>query len=189
MTTAQCATTLTFGRIPVRILGLLGGAALAFTATPGAAQVSDAILLNILRECAKIDDLSARLSCYDTNIRTASTSSVPGQAPAPQGGAAPVSPSAAGGFGADSIRTQERFNPERNGTSEISARVSAVREREPGVYLVTLDSGAEWLFAESTNRSFVPPRRGETVEIERGALGGYLMVVGRQQAVRVTRIK
>jgi hypothetical protein len=64
-----------------------------------------------------------------------------------------------------------------------------VREREPGVYLVTLDSGAEWLFTESTDRGFTPPRRGGTVEIKRGALGGYLMVIGRQQGVRVTRIK
>jgi hypothetical protein len=64
-----------------------------------------------------------------------------------------------------------------------------VGEREPGVYLVTLDSGPQWLFTESTDRSFVPPRQGDTVEIQRGALGGYLMVVGRQQAVRVVRIK
>lgn len=165
---------------------------MALTAAPGAAQVDDAIVLNIMRECAKIDDPTARLSCYDNNIRNAGAApraAAPGQAPAPQGGAALAAPNAPGGFGADAIRTPERFDPGRNGASEISARVSAVREREPGVYLVTLDSGAQWLFSESTGRGFVPPREGGTVEIQRGALGGYLMVVGRQQAVRVTRIK
>jgi hypothetical protein len=165
---------------------------MALIATPAAAQVDDSIVLNIMRECAKIDDPTARLACYDNNIRSAGgapRATMPGQVPAPQGGAAPVAPNAPGGFGADSIRTQERFDPGRNGASEISARVSAVREREPGVYLVTLDSGAQWLFTESMGRTFAPPRQGQTVEIQRGALGGYLMVVGRQQGVRVTRIR
>ena len=187
MITAQRATT----RISGRLLGLLGGTALALTATPVAAQVNDAIVINIMRECAKIADPTARLACYDNNIRTAGASprSVPGAMPTPSGSGAPVAPNAPGGFGADDIRTPERFDPARNGASEISARVSAVREREPGVYLVTLENGAQWLFAESTNRAFAPPRQGGTVEIQRGALGGYLMVVGRQQGVRVTRIK
>jgi hypothetical protein len=188
MITAQPATPGNYSRI----LAVLGGAAMAIVATPAAAQVNDSIIVNIMRECAKVDDPSARLACYDNNIRSAGATpraSVPGQVPAPQGGGAPVAPNAAGGFGADDVRTPERFNPERNGASEITARVSAVREREPGVYLVTLDSGAEWLFTESTGREFTPPRRGGTVQIQRGALGGYLMVVGRQQAVRVTRIK
>lgn len=188
MTTAQRATSGNYGRI----LGLLGGATMAIVATPAAAQVNDSIIVNIMRECAKVDDPSARLACYDNNIRSAGATpraTVPGQIPAPQGGAAPVAPGAAGGFGAEAVRTPERFNPERNGASEITARVSAVREREPGVYLVTLDSGAEWLFTESTGRDFTPPRRGGTVEIQRSALGGYLMVVGRQQGVRVTRVK
>lgn len=187
MITAQRATT----RISGRLLGLLGSTALALTAAPAAAQVNDAIVLNIMRECAKIDDPTARLACYDNNIRAAGTnpSSVPGRAPIPQGGGAPVAPNAPGGFGADAIRTPERFDPGRNGPTEISARVSTVREREPGVYLVTLDSGAQWLFTESMGRDFAPPRQGETIEIQRGALGGYLMVVGRQQGVRVTRVK
>jgi hypothetical protein len=164
---------------------------MALVATPAAAQVDDSIVLNIMRECAKIDDPTARLACYDNNIRAAGAnpSSVPGAMPAPSGSAAPVAPNAPGGFGAEDIRTPERPDPARSGASEISARVSAVREREPGVYLVTLDNGAQWLFTESAGRTFVPPRRGGTVEIQRGALGGYLMVVGRQQAVRVTRIK
>jgi hypothetical protein len=152
--------------------------------------VDDSIIVNIMRECAKVEDPSARLACYDNNIRNAGATpraTVPGQIPAPQGGAAPAASNAPGGFGADAVRTPERFDPERNGASEITARVSAVRER--GVYLVTLDSGAEWLFTESTDRGFTPPRRGGTVEIKRGALGGYLMVIGRQQGVRVTRIK
>ncbi len=64
-----------------------------------------------------------------------------------------------------------------------------MRERQPGVYLVTLDGGAQWLFAESTNRSYLPPKRGDTIRLEHGALGSYMMVVNHQQGVKVTRVK
>jgi hypothetical protein len=174
---------------------VLAGAAAAFAAAPATAQVSDQIVVNIMRECAKIDDPTARLACYDNNIRAAggNPSSVPGQMSAPRGGGggAVVEPRSAGGFGADDLRARsdERFDPARNGASEISAQVTAVAERQPGVYLVTLGSGAQWLFSESVGRDYRPPSRGETVEIQRGALGSYLLVAGRQQGVRVTRVK
>jgi len=172
---------------------LLAAAAAAVAAPPAMAQVSDNIVLNIMRECARIDDPTARLACYDNNIRAAGANpnSVPGQMPAPSGGAAVLQPNTPGGFGADDLRTQspERFDPNRNGASEISAQVAQVTERQPGTYLVTLSNGAQWLFAESVSSNYRAPRRGQTVEIERGALGSYLMVVDRQQGVRVTRVK
>lgn len=172
---------------------LLAGACLAATALPATAQVSDEIVLNIMRECAKIDDPTARLACYDNNIRTAggSPSAVPGQMATPSGSGAVFQPSAPGGFGADDLRARspERFDPGRNGPSEVAARVSQARERQPGVYLVTLEDGAQWLFAETVSSSFRPPRPGESVQIQRGALGSYLMVVEKQQGVRVTRVR
>ena len=54
---------------------------------------------------------------------------------------------------------------------------------------MTLSNGAQWLFTESVSGNYRAPRRGQTVEIQRGALGSYLMVVDRQQGVRVSRIK
>jgi hypothetical protein len=174
---------------------LLTGAAVAVSAPPAVAQVPDAVTINILRECAKIDDPTARLACYDNNIRAtgANPRSIPGQMARPNGGGAVLAPNSPGGFGADDIKAPERFHPYGNessrGPEEITTRVSAVAEREPGVYLVTLDSGAKWLFAESTSRSYQPPKRGDTVRIEHGALGSYMLVVNHQQGVKVTRVK
>jgi hypothetical protein len=36
---------------------------------------------------------------------------------------------------------------------------------------------------------FRPPEAKETVTIRKGALGGYLMEVGKQASVRVTRVR
>jgi hypothetical protein len=172
-----------------RAIVLLSGAALA--AAPAVAQVPPDITLNIMRECAKIDDPTARLACYDNNIRAAGANprSIPGQMARPNGGGAVANPNAPSGFGADDLRTQspERFAPP--GAKEISTTVAEARERQPGIYLVTLASGAQWLFAEGVSKTYSPPRKGDTVRIERGALGSYLMMVGKQAGVKVTRIK
>jgi hypothetical protein len=180
-----------------RAILLFAGAAMAASATPTFAQVNDGIVLNIMRECAKIDDPTARLACYDNNIRAAGGNphSVPGQMPRPNGGGAVASPNAPAGFGADDLRAQspDRFNQygpnSSGGPREISSTVAAARERQPGVYLVTLSTGAQWLFAESVTRSYRPPRKGDAVRVEHGALGSYLMMVGKQAGVKVTRVK
>jgi hypothetical protein len=180
-----------------RAILLFAGAAMAASATPTFAQVNDGIVLNIMRECAKIDDPTARLACYDNNIRAAGGNphSVPGQMPRPNGGGAVASPNAPAGFGADDLRAQspDRFNQygpnSSGGPREISSTVAAARERQPGVYLVTLSTGAQWLFAESVTRSYQPPRKGDAVRVEHGALGSYLMMVGKQAGVKVTRVK
>lgn len=189
MITAQRATT----RISGRLLGLLGSTALALTAAPAAAQVNDAIVLNIMRECAKIDDPTARLACYDNNIRSAVAApraAVPGQAPVPQGGAAPVAGNTPRGFGAETVRTEQPSAPVANSQArEISANVASVSQRGPGIYLLTLEGGAQWQFAEGVGQSYRVPRAGSSVEIERGALGGFLMHFDNQQAVSVRRVR
>jgi len=176
-----------------RAIVLLSGAALAVSATASSAQVEPSIVLNIMRECAKIADPTARLACYDNNIRAigGAPNSIPGQMARPNGGGAVANPNAPSGFGADDLRTQspERFNPGRGGPSEIATTIADARERQPGIYLVTLASGAQWLFTEGVSQTYKPPRKGDAVRIERGALGSYMMMVGKQAGVKVMRIK
>lgn len=175
---------------------LLGGAAaLLLGPMPATAQVPDGIVLNIMRECARIDDASARLACYDNNIRSAGApprASVPGSTPAPQGGSAPLASSGSQGFGSESVRQPRQSNPQPQGggsESETRARVANVDERGPGVYLVTLESGAQWLFSESVPFAYSPPRRGSTVEIQRGALGSFRLRFDNQEPVPVRRVQ
>jgi len=186
------------------IRGAFGSAVLPATAAiivagsaiPAAAQVADATLLNIMRECAKIDDPTSRLACYDNNIRvggaTGQRPGVPGQGGTVQGGGAAADGASIGGFGAESVKSSDRFrSPEERGEgpNEIRARILDVREREPGIYLVTIEGDAQWLFTDAVARSFRPPRKGALVEVKRASLGSFLMVVDGQAAVRVRRLK
>lgn len=162
-------------------------------AAPATAQIADDVVLSIMRECARIDDPTARLGCYDNNIRSAGAAprnTIPGEVRVQSGGGAPVPGSGATGFGRENVRTADRFNAAPEGEAvEITARVSAVTERGPGIYLVTLEDGAEWLFTRGAGANFNPPRAGSTVEIQRGALGSFLLRYNNQVAVRVRRVR
>lgn len=168
-------------------------ASLILLGTPATAQVNDGIVLNILRECAKIDDPTARLACYDNNIRAAGASprtAIPGQMPAPQGsGRAPVSPNDPQGFGFEDVRTPQRFEVPAGQVQEVRLQVRSIRPREPGIYLLTMEDGVQWRFAEGVSQGYRLPRVGSTVEIERGALGSYLLRFDSQPPVPVVRVR
>lgn len=152
------------------------------------AQVDQTTATNILIECAKIDDATARLACYDNNIRNLDPTALRA---APRGatGNAPVAQGPQG-FGLEDVRVrQQRFEPRPAAERQIAARVRSSREREPGIYLVTLEDGAQWVFSEGVSFSFRAPREGQVVEIERGALGSFLMRIDGQPAVAVRRLR
>ena len=169
-----------------------GGFAASFAAAPAAAQVDRNAVLNVLVECAKIDDPTARLACYDNNIRNAGgvvRSTVPGQVRV-QGGGAPVAANEGpAGFGRENIRTNERFTGPAGQLQSIRPKVTAVTPREPGKYLVTLEDGAQWVFAQSVRDDYRVPRVGSILEIERGAMGSFLMRFDGQGPVQVIRVK
>jgi hypothetical protein len=171
----------------------LAGTSLAVAAGPATAQVDRNIVMNILIECAKIDDPTARLACYDNNMRqvgATARNTIPGQLRGVTGGGAPVENQGPQGFGSEDLRTPEvgRYQP-RSQLDEINPTVRAVAPREPGIWLLTLEDGAQWVFAESVPGNFRVPRPGETVEIERGALGSFLMHAGQQPPVPVRRVR
>lgn len=171
---------------------LTGAALLAALPAPASAQIADDVVLNIMRECARIDDPTARLACYDNNIRSAGANprnTVPGEVRVQGGAGAPIAQGGPAGFGREDIRTPERFNAAPAGeASEITARVTEVTERQQGIYLLTLEGGAQWLFTQGVDISYSAPRVGSTVEIRRGALDSFLMRYNNQPSVRVRRI-
>jgi len=173
---------------------LAGAAALLLAPHIAQAQVADEVVLNILRECARIDDPTSRLACFDNNIRSAGAApraAAPVASAPPQGGSAPVAANTPQGFGAESVRVarQREADQLRQTANAVRAQVTGVSEREPGIYLLTLEGGAQWLFAEGVPSSYRAPERGAAVEIERGSLGSFLMRYEGQRAVPVRRIQ
>ena len=125
-----------------------------------AAQVDE----STLRECRRIADTAARVACYD---------------------AIPLGEER--GFGSNQL---PRAAPERAAEpAQLTATVASAAEREPGVYLLTLEDGSKWQFIDAAPRFYAPPRRGAKVEISATAMGSYLLRFGDQRALRVRRVR
>jgi len=172
----------------------LAGLPLAALSVPVAAQVDDGVVLDIMRQCARIDDASARLSCYDNNVRVGNTSaarsSVPGVNALPRANSGPLSTNnGATGFGREDVRGPERFETPDGEVEEITATVRSVEQQTQGVYLLTLEDGAVWAFSETVDFAYRPPRPGSSIKIDRGAINSFLMVYDRQRSVRVRRLR
>lgn len=157
-------------------IGVLAAAATLVLA-PGQAKGQDDGLAALLRQCRAVAETSARTACYD---RIPLEEAVP--SPAPN-----VRARAGAGFGSNQLppaAATPAAEPER-----ISARVMRALERQPGLHLLTLEDGSEWLFVDSAPAAYDPPRPGSTVEISRASMGSYLIRFAGQRAIRARRVR
>lgn len=187
------------------MLGAIGAA------TPALAAMDAA---DAMAFCSRLTNKDARLECYDQVTRDVAagrlSSGAPapapslGAAPAPQQswatppapqswspppppGAAPSAPATnavAPSFGSQALRPE----PGTDGPKEIQAAVRASTDNGIGQWQITLADGAVWRMTERVSM-FRPPAPNETVTIRKGALGGFLMDVGKQASVRVMRVR
>jgi len=139
---------------------------------------------NIQSDCTSIDDPAARLACYDEKNLVPGervVTSAPPQRPLLQAGSTsvPAMPIAV-------APQQSARSPQPAQTTSI---VTAVAEQRRGIYLLTLEDGAQWEFAEDVAPTYRAPERSSRVEIGRGALGTYRMRFDGQQPVRVRRVR
>ena len=154
----------------------LAAALLGLFATSAYAQSDDGVVRGMLRQCALVADIPTRVACYDAIPR--------GEAEAT---AAAVAPSRPTGLGSGQVPVSRA--PEADEPEAIEAKVIAAVEREPGIHLLTLETGDQWLFVQGAPRSYTPPTNGSTVKIRSAPLGGYLLRYQGQSAVRVRRVR
>jgi hypothetical protein len=173
-----------------RTLAILAIAAMAGP-VPAAARPTDYdAVMEAMRGCAKIANVAARAACYDaipTGEPAAGLSAAPAPTPTPAPSPQASVSRAPGGFGGEQLPKPAAARAAE--PKEISARVSAAVEREPGVYLLTLEDGAQWVFVDSAPASYDPPRRGSTIDLIGASLGSYLMRYADQRAIRVRRVR
>lgn len=156
---------------------------------PAHARTDYEAVVRLMAECARIGEIGARVACYDKTMEAARLIAA---APAPEtepqvSTPAPVQrpPS---GFGGESLRKPKPVREARS-AEEMEARVLTARQTEPGMYLLTLEDGAQWRFVEAAPPSYQPPRAGSRIELRSGALGSFLMRFADQRSLRVQRVK
>jgi len=162
--------------------------------------------------CVRIDDLSARLACYDRAAGRAPTPNaaptvvspapVPPAPPAPRPAIAAPAPAPApapvmprdplASFGAE--KTADPLTApkapqkvEERELKQIEARVTAVRLRPAGEQVLTLDNGQVW--SQTEKKDFPKFEVGDLVVIKRAMLGSFLLTLQKgSPSSRVHRI-
>ena len=167
---------------------LLSGTGLVFSLAQAAQSTSDALVA-----CAKETDDARRLRCFDAVVAdlrsapAAPAASVAATASAPPPAASPPTPAASVSredkFGARGDLDRER----REELKEITAKVTEVGARPHGELVVTLDNGQVW--AERTVNAKIKVKVGDTVKIEAGALGSFLLIAPNGRSSKVSRVR
>jgi hypothetical protein len=158
---------------------LLSGAGLA--PATAAERTTDALLA-----CAKESDDAQRLRCFDAVVvalRKAPAPVAPAAAAAVAPPPAAPAPTAEQKFGA-----RGEIKPDKHeALTELTGTVTALGTKPRGELIVTLDNGQVW--AEITTSSKIKLKTGDTVKIERGALGSYSLVAPNGRSSKVSRIR
>lgn len=147
--------------------------------------------VELFNQCAEIRDDAQRLSCFDSVTREMRGTSQPSGAAATAPTPAATAQQQRADFGLDPEQKRKREAPTRRAQrpqtlDEINAKVAAVKRVGPGFWAILLEDGAIWEVTE-LNYQFNPPEPGESVRVRKGVLGGFLLHVGRQEPIRVTR--
>lgn len=171
-------------------------ASLCPAAALGQGTTEDArVTLAILRECARIADIPARVACYDRNVGVdvalAESPAPPvgfgaNQLPVPAKPARDAAPQPSRQFGANQLPAPPRPADQR--VDRISAAVTAATQRAPGIWLLTLADGTQWQLVDAAPASYEPPRKGSEIEIAAASLGSYILRYRGQTGLRVRRV-
>jgi hypothetical protein len=148
--------------------------------------------LESARRCVQVKDSLERLVCFDRAF--AVTAAQAGQsAPAaaarvPVAAAPAVAPLPVASLGDESVKRKSRNSAEPEAPTSLTAKVIALKETRKNVFRVTLDNGQVW--QQMDMESLFTVALGDTVQIDKGRLGGYRMARvsnGRSGWARVTR--
>ncbi len=157
---------------------------------PALAQMADLV------KCAAIARDAERLACYDAAVadsspqaRAASEVRAKETAKIVAAEAAAAALAKREAFGAEGVKSRpDRFKLDANEVQTVESSVTEMLTNRSGLAVFLLENGQLWRQADTVNLPNVRP--GDTVKIDRAALGGYnLTLVKQKRVVLVKRVR
>jgi hypothetical protein len=135
--------------------------------------------------CARLQDRTQRLDCYDAAFaRPADEASAQ---PATAASPAAPSPAAEANFGLTPLQIDRNAPGGGSAKSDyLASKVVAVKRGHDGQFTATLENGQVWVQIEINSHANLAI--GDSVTIRRAAMSSYLMVTPRGVGTRVRRI-
>ncbi len=151
----------------------------------GLSANSRAQVLQSLSDCRKLTDNTARLACYDTAAAGLEQAEAKGDIVVVDREQARKVRRQAFGFSLPSLDMFEEGEKQED-IDNTSGTVAYARQNGARKWVITLEDGAVWTQVDATEL-FVDPKVGDTVRIKKASLGSYLMVIGKNGAIRAHR--
>jgi hypothetical protein len=169
-------------------LVIAAGAAAPLAAQAPARAPDRAAALRSLTDCRAVAEAAARLACFDAAVARLDAAERAGEVVVLDRDQVRTAKREAFGF---SIPSFDLFDRDQRQREEEVDRVespvaSAVRDGV-GKWVVNLQNGQTW--RQTDSRALPRVRRGDKVELRRGALGSFFMRVGGQPGVRAERAR
>ena len=143
--------------------------------------------LQQLIDCRKLADNAARLACYDQAAATLDQAEAKGDIVVVNREQARKVRRQAFGFSLPSISLFERGEkPEE--VAQAEDKIASVRKLLTGKWEFHLESGAVWVQVDLTELP-LDPKPGQTVRIQKAAMGSFAMTVGKQRSIKVHRVE
>ena len=138
--------------------------------------------------CAKETDDASRLRCFDGVVAGLRRAPPASAASAAAASSAPTIAATAPATLQDKFGARGDLNQEKQEElTEITATVTEVGTRPHGELVLTLDNGQVW--AERSAGSKVKVKKGDTVKIEAGALGSFVLLAPNGRSSKVARVR
>ena len=161
------------------------GAANAAPPPAGLSASTRAQVLQSLSDCRKLTDNAARLACYDTATASLEQAEAKGDIVVVDREQARKVRRQAFGFTLPSLAMFEKGEKQED-IDNTTGTVAAARQNGARKWVIKLEDGAIWTQVDATEL-FADPKAGDPVRIKKASLGSYLMVVGKNGAVRAHR--
>ena len=167
-------------------VALLSAGSLAAAPPPAGLSASTrAKVLQSLSDCRGLTDNAARLACYDAATAGLEQAEAKGDIVVVDREQARDVRRQAFGFTLPSLAMFEKGEKQED-IDTTTGTVASARQNGARRWVVKLEDGAVWTQVDSTEM-FSDPKAGDPVRIKKASLGSYLMVIGKNGAVRAHR--
>jgi len=145
-------------------------------------------LINAISACRQISDPTQRLACFDKASSELIAATEKGDVSVVDRADLRKARRSLFGFNMPKLPFFSGDKSADEVTDKLVSKVTAVKEMPYNRFVVRIaDGGALWETLESYG-AFHAPKVGESVEINRGALGSYILRFGRQRGVKGRRV-
>ena len=151
----------------------------------GLSASTRAKVLQSLSDCRKLTDNTARLACYDAAAAGLEQAEAKGDIVVVDREQARSVRRQAFGFSLPSLAMFEKGEKQED-IDNTTGTVAAARQNGARKWVIKLEDGAVWTQVDTTEL-FADPKAGDPVRIKKASLGSYLMVVGKNGAIRAHR--